>query len=188
MKPRDFVRFRYSLSASDSLLIRSHEGTETSMGPYDLGFAIERDGKTLQSMTLRKLTEFRREESFFSESFTTLYVARLESGRVMPSTLTLERFAKATRTKLRISFEPVRAAERWASAAHEFGGWPLRFPPFPKRGVPRLDNRWGRIGHPELFLVGRGRRFGLATRRAPHCSIARHRLNDDGDWSVDGIG
>jgi len=112
MKPRDFVRFRYSLSASDSLLIRSHEGTETSMGPYDLGFAIERDGKTLQSMTLRKLTEFRREESFFSESFTTLYVARLESGRVMPSTRTLERFAKATRTKLRISFEPVRPAER----------------------------------------------------------------------------
>src|SRR5271167_2662267 len=33
-------------------------------------------------------------------------VARLESGRVLPSTRTLERFAKATRTKLRISFEP----------------------------------------------------------------------------------
>jgi ribosome-binding protein aMBF1 (putative translation factor) len=39
-------------------------------------------------------------------------IARLESGRVMPSTRTLERFAAATRTKLRISFEPVRAAER----------------------------------------------------------------------------
>lgn len=35
-------------------------------------------------------------------------VARLESGRVLPSTRTLERFAKATRTKLRISFEPIR--------------------------------------------------------------------------------
>jgi len=34
-------------------------------------------------------------------------VARLESGRVLPSTRTLERFAKATRTKLRIRFEPV---------------------------------------------------------------------------------
>ena len=33
-------------------------------------------------------------------------VARMESGRNMPSTRTLQRFAKATRTKLRISFEP----------------------------------------------------------------------------------
>ena len=34
-------------------------------------------------------------------------VARLESGRTMPSTRTLERFAKATKTRLRISFERV---------------------------------------------------------------------------------
>jgi ribosome-binding protein aMBF1 (putative translation factor) len=33
-------------------------------------------------------------------------VARLESGKIMPSTRTLERFAKATHTRLRISFEP----------------------------------------------------------------------------------
>jgi ribosome-binding protein aMBF1 (putative translation factor) len=33
-------------------------------------------------------------------------IARLESGRVLPSTRTLERFAKATHTRLRISFEP----------------------------------------------------------------------------------
>jgi len=39
-------------------------------------------------------------------------VARLESGRVLPSTRTLERFAKATRTRLRISFEPERGAAR----------------------------------------------------------------------------
>jgi transcriptional regulator with XRE-family HTH domain len=31
-------------------------------------------------------------------------IARLEGGKVMHSTLTLERFAKATRTRLRISF------------------------------------------------------------------------------------
>src|SRR5580658_4564286 len=31
-------------------------------------------------------------------------VARLESGKVLPSTRTLGRFAKATRTRLRISF------------------------------------------------------------------------------------
>ena len=34
-------------------------------------------------------------------------VARLESGRFKPSTRTLERFAKATGTRLRIAFEPV---------------------------------------------------------------------------------
>ncbi len=33
-------------------------------------------------------------------------VARLESGKTMPSTRTLARFAKATHTRLRISFEP----------------------------------------------------------------------------------
>lgn len=33
-------------------------------------------------------------------------VARLESGRVHPSTRTLERIARATGTQLRISFEP----------------------------------------------------------------------------------
>lgn len=75
-KPRNFVRFRYALSASDSLQIRSHEDTETSIGPYDLGFAIERDNKTLQSVTLRNLPEFRREDSSVSQSFSTLYISR----------------------------------------------------------------------------------------------------------------
>lgn len=36
-------------------------------------------------------------------------IARLESGRVKPSTRTLERLAEATGTRLRISFEPVPA-------------------------------------------------------------------------------
>ena len=35
-------------------------------------------------------------------------IARLESGRVKPSTRTLERLATATGTKLRISFDPNR--------------------------------------------------------------------------------
>lgn len=35
-------------------------------------------------------------------------IARLESGRGRPSTRTLDRFAKATGHKLRISFEPVQ--------------------------------------------------------------------------------
>src|SRR5882757_2741740 len=38
-------------------------------------------------------------------------VARLESGKTMPSTRTLERFAKATHTRLRISFEPVKPGQ-----------------------------------------------------------------------------
>ena len=35
-------------------------------------------------------------------------IARLESGRALPSTRTLSRFAKATGHRLKISFEPVR--------------------------------------------------------------------------------
>jgi transcriptional regulator with XRE-family HTH domain len=35
-------------------------------------------------------------------------VARLEGGRVKPSTRTLERYAKATGHRLRIGFEPVK--------------------------------------------------------------------------------
>jgi ribosome-binding protein aMBF1 (putative translation factor) len=36
-------------------------------------------------------------------------IARLESGRVKPSTRTLERLAAATGLRLRISFEPIAA-------------------------------------------------------------------------------
>ena len=36
-------------------------------------------------------------------------IARLESGRVLPSTRTLERLAAATGTRLKISFEPSAA-------------------------------------------------------------------------------
>jgi hypothetical protein len=35
-------------------------------------------------------------------------IARLESGRGRPSTRTLDRFAKATGHRLKISFEPVK--------------------------------------------------------------------------------
>jgi len=42
---------------------------------------------------------------------TQAFVARLESGRVLPSTRTLERFAKATHTKLRIRFEPEKSGQ-----------------------------------------------------------------------------
>jgi hypothetical protein len=75
-KPRNFVRFKYALSSSDSLLIRSHEDKETTIGPYDLGFLISRNGTTLQSVVLQGMPEFQNEESYFPESFTTLAVTR----------------------------------------------------------------------------------------------------------------
>jgi transcriptional regulator with XRE-family HTH domain len=39
------------------------------------------------------------------------YIARIEGGTVRPSTDALERFAQATRTRLRITFEPQVVAE-----------------------------------------------------------------------------
>ena len=47
-----------------------------------------------------------REQVAEAMGATQAVVARLESGKALPSTRTLERFAKATRTRLRISFEP----------------------------------------------------------------------------------
>lgn len=44
-------------------------------------------------------------------------IARLESGRVMPSTRTLKRFAAATGTTLRFSFEPAEKPKAPASPA-----------------------------------------------------------------------
>jgi hypothetical protein len=75
-KAHEFVRFRYSLSASDSLLIRSHEDTETSIGPYDTGFVITRNGSVLQRISLRELPEMPRGEPEYADSFNTLAVTR----------------------------------------------------------------------------------------------------------------
>ena len=44
-------------------------------------------------------------------------IARLEGGRIKPSTRTLERYAKATGHKLVIGFEPKRGKGRVAGAA-----------------------------------------------------------------------
>jgi ribosome-binding protein aMBF1 (putative translation factor) len=48
-----------------------------------------------------------REEVARRMGATQAAVARLEGGRSKPSTRTLERFAAATGTRLRISFEPI---------------------------------------------------------------------------------
>ena len=39
-------------------------------------------------------------------------IARMESGRTIPSGSTLKRFARATGTRLRISFEPAKSPKR----------------------------------------------------------------------------
>lgn len=59
----------------------------------------------------RAHADMTQEEVAKAMGTTQAVVARLESGRVMPSTRTLERFARATHTRLRISFEPEGAAE-----------------------------------------------------------------------------
>jgi ribosome-binding protein aMBF1 (putative translation factor) len=47
-------------------------------------------------------------------------IARLETGRSKPSTATLEKLAKATGTKLRISFEPEKACLGAQSGPNRF--------------------------------------------------------------------
>ncbi|MEQ1715425.1 MAG: helix-turn-helix transcriptional regulator [Hyphomicrobium sp.] len=59
----------------------------------------------IEARTRAKLTQ---EQLAKRMGTTQAVVARLESGRTMPSTRTLERFAKATGTRLRITFEPVK--------------------------------------------------------------------------------
>ena len=54
----------------------------------------------------RSHADMTQEEVAKAMGTTQAVIARLESGKRLPSTRTLERFAKATRTRLRISFEP----------------------------------------------------------------------------------
>ncbi|MBZ9742550.1 MULTISPECIES: helix-turn-helix domain-containing protein [unclassified Mesorhizobium] len=53
-----------------------------------------------------------QEEVAVAMGTTQAVIARLESGRNMPSTRTLQRFAKATGSKLRIRFEPGKPKSR----------------------------------------------------------------------------
>lgn len=57
-------------------------------------------------MKARAQAQMTQEEVAKAMGTTQAVVARLESGRFMPSTRTLERFAHATHTRLRIHFEP----------------------------------------------------------------------------------
>ena len=54
----------------------------------------------------RSKADMTQEQVAAAMGTTQTVIARLESGRTMPSTRTLERFAKATGMRLRIRFEP----------------------------------------------------------------------------------
>ena len=92
-------------------------------------------------------------------------VARLESGKTMPSTRTLERFAKATGTKLRIRFEPV------GGIRDQGIGFVLR-----TNLVPHLRSEmWGTLSSSRLHLVVSPPRFLL--RRQNMMGIEASKFN-----------
>ena len=77
----------------------------------DLEFRVEYDALEEEFTLAAALIDARVKASMTQEQVakamgtTQAAIARLESGKTPPSTRTLQRFAKATGTKLRISFE-----------------------------------------------------------------------------------
>jgi DNA-binding XRE family transcriptional regulator len=89
--------------------------TEWNKDPeYAAAYAALEDEFALASSLIQARTraDMTQEQVAKAMGTTQAVVARLESGKVMPSTRTLARFAKATRTRLHISFEPQRKATR----------------------------------------------------------------------------
>jgi hypothetical protein len=84
IKSRDFVRFEYSLSASDSLFIESHEDIETSIGPYDTGFVMKRGGDALKRVSVQSVPQIRREYSDESDKSTPLPLRVRVEAKVKP--------------------------------------------------------------------------------------------------------
>jgi ribosome-binding protein aMBF1 (putative translation factor) len=67
--------------------------------------ALEKEFAIASAMIkARADADMTQEQVAMAMGTTQAVVARLESGKVLPSTRTLERFAKATKTRLRISF------------------------------------------------------------------------------------
>jgi ribosome-binding protein aMBF1 (putative translation factor) len=71
-------------------------------GEFHLAAAVI-EARTRAGLTQQQLAERMRT--------TQAVIARLESGRIKPSTRTLERLAAATGMRLRISFEPMPAKD-----------------------------------------------------------------------------
>ena len=68
-----------------------------------LGSKFEISRSLIGARTRAKLTQAELAQRI---NTTQSVVARLESGRTLPSTRTLEKIAQATRTRLRITFDP----------------------------------------------------------------------------------
>jgi ribosome-binding protein aMBF1 (putative translation factor) len=69
--------------------------------------ALEEESSLASAMIeARAKADMTQEQVAKSMGTTQAVIARLESGRTMPSTRTLQRFAKATRSRLRVTFEP----------------------------------------------------------------------------------
>jgi DNA-binding XRE family transcriptional regulator len=81
---------------------------------YDAAYASLEGEFALASSLIKARSEadMTQEQVARAMGTTQAVVARLEGGKTLPSTRTLERFAKATRTRLRITFEPQRKAMR----------------------------------------------------------------------------
>ena len=81
---------------------------------YAAAYASLEEEFTLASSLIkaRSAADMTQEQVAEAMGTTQAVVARLESGKVLPSTRTLERFAKATHTRLRIIFEPQQKAAR----------------------------------------------------------------------------
>ena len=79
------------------------EGPEYRKAYDQLGPEFEISRSLIEARTRAKLTQAELARRI---NTTQSVVARLESGRTLPSTRTLERIAQATKTRLRISFDP----------------------------------------------------------------------------------
>jgi ribosome-binding protein aMBF1 (putative translation factor) len=99
---------RRSISAEESL--KRWKKNPKYVAAYN---ALEKEFALASALIkARSEAEMTQEQVAEAMGTTQAVVARLEGGKILPSTRTLERFAKATRTRLRITFEPDREAAR----------------------------------------------------------------------------
>ncbi len=87
---------------------REWEKDSAFMAAYN---ALENESSLAGALiAARNHADMTQEQVAAAMGTTQTVIARLESGRTMPSTRTLERFAKATGMRLRIRFEPEKPA------------------------------------------------------------------------------
>lgn len=90
----------FAIWEKDPKFVKAYEALEPEFAMAETFIKARADADLTQQQVARRMRT------------TQAVVARLESGRFKPSTRTLERFAKATGTRLRISFEPIENGKR----------------------------------------------------------------------------